>query len=75
MTISPFYQDIEYITSDREDRITGVSAELSRPITHRLSASLDGRWEYEEFLSLNEDTTTYSLGSNLSYAVRSVTYP
>ena len=67
LEIDPYYRDSDYLSSDRKDRSTGITFTLSRPLTRKIYVSIDGTVEKDEFLSEDEDTRTYSIGSNLDY--------
>lgn len=65
--INPYYAVNEFLRSDREDRITGVSVNVSRPLSSRTNISLAGNWQQHEFLPEDDMIHVYSIGSGLDY--------
>jgi len=74
VTINPFYMRDEELETDREDKITGVYADTSKPLTDNLTGRIDVRWERQKFLPEDEKVRFYSLGSSIDYLMsRSIT--
>jgi hypothetical protein len=72
--IDPYYTVSKELETNREDKITGVSARVTMPLTTKLTASVHGVWENHEFLPENEDVDRYSIGGNVDYKLsRSIT--
>ena len=67
VTINPFYTRDEELEIDREDKITGVHADISKPLTTNLKAGIDLRWERQKFLPEDEKVKVYSLGGRIEY--------
>jgi hypothetical protein len=74
ITVNPFYRDSEELKTSRVDKITGVSIDVGKPLTTKLSASLDGLWERQRFFPQDAKVYLYSLGTSFDYSLsRSIT--
>ena len=74
LLINPYYYNDEYININRKDKTTGVTFDVSRPLSEKISASLNGVLERQKFSPEDEKVYRYSLGSALDYRLsRSIT--
>ncbi len=74
VTINPFYIRDDELETDREDKIGGVYAGISKPLTLNLTAGIDVRWEKQKFLPQDEKVRQYSLAPSFDYILsRSIT--
>ncbi|RJQ53795.1 MAG: TIGR03016 family PEP-CTERM system-associated outer membrane protein [Nitrospiraceae bacterium] len=67
LMINPYYSKDKFIRTDRTDRITGVKLSISRPLTEKLSVSLNGDYERQKFLPGQESVDKYGAGGDLNY--------
>lgn len=73
LMINPYHSIDDYLNTDREDRITGVALEVSRPITKKINALLDGEFEDQKFTvaGADEKINRYSLAASFDYILNS----
>jgi predicted porin len=67
--INPYYAKDEEIKTSREDRITGVSADIRKALLPGLSVSIDGNWELQKFRPVSRKVRRYSAGAEVDYDV------
>lgn len=67
ITINPYYSVDKYLKTDRRDKITGITIDLSKSFLGEIITSLRGLWERQKFLPENEKVNRYSIGGNLDY--------
>ncbi len=68
-TIKPYHMINQYVLSDRDDTVTGVTVDISRPLSQRISIAFDGMAEKQEFDPGGRKVRAYTVGSSLSYAL------
>jgi len=69
LTVNPFYIKDDELETAREDKITGVHADISKPLTINLKAGIDALLEWQKFSPDDEKVRFYSLGSQIEYLV------
>jgi hypothetical protein len=69
LSVNPYYSIDKYFETDREDRITGITANIIKPLTGKMDILLDGLWEKQKFLPKDEKVNKYSAGLSLDYKI------
>lgn len=73
-TINPYYKEEDELETSRLDKITGIAVYIQKPLTTKLSVSLDGLWERQKFLPDDEKVKRYIAGGSFDYILsRSIT--
>lgn len=67
LSVNPYYSIDKYFETDREDRITGIAANILKPLTSKIDVLFDGLWERQRFLPNDEKVNRYSTGISLDY--------
>lgn len=67
ISVNPYYSIDKYIETNRKDKVTGIAVDISRALTGRINASLNGLCERQRFLPGDEEVHRYNFGSSLDY--------
>lgn len=65
--VNPYYLVEDEITTSRKDKALGVNVNISKTLTQKLDASLNGIWERQRFLPEDEKARRYSISGILDY--------
>ncbi len=71
--LTAFHKKSEYIEQNREDKSTGISIDLSMPITEKLTGGITGSYTKYTFLPEDVKDKRYSLKVSIGYQLRITT--
>ncbi|RMG69954.1 MAG: TIGR03016 family PEP-CTERM system-associated outer membrane protein, partial [Nitrospirae bacterium] len=72
-TLSAFHSKSEYLEENREDKSTGISLDLTMPVTEKLSGTITGTYTKYTFKPEDTKDKRYSLRLALNYELKITT--
>jgi hypothetical protein len=67
LSINPYYSHDDYLDSRREDKVTGINADITYVLTKKMDLLFNGLWERQKFSPKDKKVDKYSIGSSLQY--------
>ncbi|RJQ14916.1 MAG: TIGR03016 family PEP-CTERM system-associated outer membrane protein [Nitrospiraceae bacterium] len=68
-TVRPYYIVDKYLSQDREDKLTGVTADIKRPLSERTDIVLGGSYEKQRFIPEGEKAVQFDARWDFNYRV------
>jgi hypothetical protein len=67
IVLNNYYTVNKYLETDRKDKISGIAIDLNKSLSTKISMSLNGLLENQEFLPEGENVVRYSVRNSFSY--------
>jgi hypothetical protein len=69
ISLNPYYRVDKFVNIDRKDEVAGISSTISHNVSRKITVSVSGSFEYQEFLPESNEVEQYRVGTGLDYRI------